>query len=168
MISLSGGRLEFIYRISPLQILSQKGSAFELETVAGDPRFEGWSGSSQFADYDGKSLCVVHRHHDEEKGRIYEHVFLELDGRKIVRASQPWHFEQDTIEFCSSLCIRGDEAIIGYGYRDYEAMLLRMPLRMIEMMLRPGPIPRMLMAGFGAAGECKARWRPARTVELAA
>ncbi|HEX5777377.1 MAG TPA: hypothetical protein VFY21_00920 [Xanthobacteraceae bacterium] len=135
------GALAFVYWMSPTQIVHCDADGhFDFQVLA-EPatEFAGWSGSSQVVPYRRNWLCVVHFRHRDSQPHRYSHAFIEFDRDfRILRSSDPWVFDAPTIEFCSSLCIAGDEAILGYGVWDREARLLRVPLSAVDRLLDRG------------------------------
>ncbi len=135
------GALAFVYWISPTQIVHCGADGrFDFQVLA-EPavEFAGWSGSSQVVPFGQNWLCVVHFRHRDSRPNRYSHAFIEFDRDfRILRSSEPWVFDAPTIEFCSSLCIARDEAILGYGVWDREARLLRVPLSAVDRLLDRG------------------------------
>jgi hypothetical protein len=130
--------LKLIYRISPLQIVDVAEDWQPGLQSRGEQRadIQEWAGSSQLVAYRGNWLCVVHKRFEEEKYAYYGHAFVELSRDfKILRVSQPWHFDESTVEFCAGLCLAGDSAILSYGHMDREAKLLKLPLAIVERLL---------------------------------
>ena len=165
---VAGDELRLIYRVSPMQTMSWQKSGFAFEARSNDTRFSEWSGSSQCIPYRGKRLCVVHRHILVNGQRKYKHAFIEIDGDGISRISKPWYFDKSTIEFCSGLCLDGDDAILGYGFEDREARLLRVPLRYIEMLFDRSPGSRMKIRMLAFAGALRASFIHPRIADLMA
>jgi hypothetical protein len=140
------GALAFVYWVSPTQLVHcGADGSFNFQTLAETAaEYTGWSGSSQIVPFRDNWLCVVHFRHRDSRPHRYLHAFIELDRDfRILRSSDRWVFDAPTIEFCSSLCIAGDSAILGYGVWDREARLLRIPLSVIEELLS-GRSPGML------------------------
>jgi hypothetical protein len=86
-----------------------------------EPGTEKWSGSSQFIEFDGKWLGVVHR---RRIPGVYEHAFVLMNSDLTLnRFSKPFNFHKDQIEFCAGLGRNGDDFVLSYGIMDREAWL---------------------------------------------
>jgi hypothetical protein len=139
-----GGRLGWIYRIDPLELMWQRDGAAPTFVPVGKPGpLEGWKGSSHCVGYGRRWLCVVHCRRVRPQGHFYEHRFVELTRRfRLRRMSAPFILERPVVEFCAGMCLVGRDVYLSYGVLDRKARLMRLDLAEVERLLRDGSIPR--------------------------
>ena len=91
---------------------------------------ENISGSSQWIEFNGGYLSVVHEAiaHPAHGRRVYQHRFAFYDRTfSFLKLSLPFVFQDVQIEFCAGLAGHPttDELVISFGVRDCEAWLAR-------------------------------------------
>ncbi len=136
MPRVSGKNLEFVYRVSPMQVIRCNGAGkTEYENTGREiPELNGWSGSSQLVPYGSNWLCAVHLRN--ERPLRFTHAFTELDrDLNILRFSEPFVFDKVSIEFCAGLVLTRTHALLSYGSGDREARLLKIPLPAVDRLL---------------------------------
>ncbi len=113
---IPGENLHFLYSTKPWVILSSSG-----DVILKEEGSQRWSGSSQFVEFDGKWLGVVHK---RSIPGIYEHAFVLMDeSLTLNRFSKPFYFHKPQIEFCAGLSKSGDDFVLSYGVMDREAWI---------------------------------------------
>jgi hypothetical protein len=146
----NGDALEWVYWPDPMVVLAHDGgNRLRRRSLKRYGRLENWSGSSQLVRYDGNWLGVVHTRKMSGKGAVYVHRFVELtDDFTVRRVSRRFSFEGEDIEFCGGFCLSGRHAVLSYGVWDEQAHLMRLDIAVVESMLRPLRIPRLLAIAF--------------------
>lgn len=147
MPRVSGDQLQFVYWISPMQIVHWRDGGGEYERIGGEvSALSGWSGSSQIIRYGWNWICVVHFAIRSEYPRKYMHAFVELDDDfRVLRVSKPFTFDGVRVEFCSGLVLTDTHIILSYGSKEQEARLLRLPLSIMERLLRGTPASNFIL-----------------------
>lgn len=122
------GEFTWIYSLDPTAILPGplRNCPLALEHLRGGAAIP----------FDEGHLCVTHETIDTDKGRIYLHRFVYLDGKFNVEAVSPaWIFAHYGIEFCSGLAQDGgDSILLAFGIDDKEAWIARVSVEEIEAM----------------------------------
>lgn len=134
-----GTQINFIYSYSPTKIripvgneitISKETGCLDTELLVSNDtqfdfeRFRGSGGPVMLETANGMVwLIVVHEvSWCPDKSRIYTHRFVIMDANyKITGISDPWFFESHGIEFCRSMCLKGDNLVLTCGLRDEEA-----------------------------------------------
>ncbi len=116
-----GPDLRYVYRLDKMRTL--KG---EIEKTERPFACENISGSSQWIDFLGGYLAVVHEAIAHNGKRIYQHRFAWTNSTfSRMELSLPFVFHHTEIEFCAGLALdpTGRRLIISYGVRDEQAWL---------------------------------------------
>lgn len=131
---LEKNRELFIYKWSPMEIgeivLNSEGVRkleiiqrfHETERV---PLFHKMRGSAPFVEYGGEMVGVIH-FSEETKPRHYFHmmVVLDKDTMQPLRYSEPFYFENISIEFCIGFDIRCDKYWFWISQYDRDPLLI--------------------------------------------
>lgn len=110
-------------------------------TISNDPGLElsRLRGSGPPIKYEDGWLSISHEVIFLES-RYYVHRFIRFDQDfNITHISRTFYFLEKGIEFCSGLCCshKDGEIIIGFGFKDKEAKIMRLNEDVIETMLIP-------------------------------
>lgn len=132
-----GPEEEFVYRLDTFGHIENHVASFE--KFKRDVAVENISGSSQWVQFAGGMLAVVHEAmvHPATGKRVYSHRFAFTDnafGR--LRLSLPFVFRDVQIEFCAGIAyLPNGNVVMSYGERDEKAMLATVNRKDIECAL---------------------------------
>jgi hypothetical protein len=87
-------------------------------------------GSAPFVEYGGEWVGVIH-FSEETKPRHYFHmmVVLDKDTMKPLRYSEPFYFENISIEFCIGFDIRCDKYWFWISQYDRDPLLIALDVK---------------------------------------
>lgn len=132
-------QIKFIYSYSPTRIRIPVGTSVEItkelgylstelliinDTQLNFDRFRGSGGPVMLETQNGSGwLIVVHEvSWCQDQSRIYTHRFVLMNNKfEIIKISDPWFFEAHGIEFCRSMCLKGNNLVLTCGLKDEEA-----------------------------------------------
>lgn len=86
--------------------------------------WEGWSGSSPLIPCKHGYVGIIHRRSSYPE--VYQHMFIRCDDRfRVIRASKPFTFEGQAIEFCCGLAFQDEtnDLIVSFSTWDSDAAL---------------------------------------------
>lgn len=139
------GVLHLVYYLERMEVYRLINGELELVHLSPEVSAElrGWSGSSQFVQWDGNWLCVAHfagrrvKQTIKSIGALYLHRFVVISPDwKIVGISKRFFFEKRGLEFCAGLGVDGDRLILSYGIDDRRAALLELDRNTVLGMIK--------------------------------
>jgi hypothetical protein len=139
------GVLHLVYYLERMEVYRLVDGKLELAHLSPDVNAElrGWSGSSQFIQWDGNWLCVAHfagrrvKQTIKSIGALYLHRFVVISPDwKIVGMSKRFFFEKRGLEFCAGLGVDGERLILSYGIDDRRAALLELDRNIVQGMIK--------------------------------
>jgi tetratricopeptide (TPR) repeat protein/predicted GH43/DUF377 family glycosyl hydrolase len=134
---VQGNELHFIYSTKPEIVFGYKDGAVD-DHGAGHMTSGRLRGGSQAVRIPGGWLFLVHDVVWSGR-RIYQHRFVLMnDDFKVVRASDPFYFQQRGIEFCAGLGYDGKKLVASYSTNDAAAYLGVFELEDVLKQLREG------------------------------
>ncbi len=121
----------FIYSYDPFVIYTLNGKTGELKTfLKKEPKnndFSSFRGSAGPIPFDQGYLILIHEiAYLQEWERVYLHRFLYLNADfEITKATLPFIFRQQGVEFCTGMCWNHAEnkILLGLGIEDSEAWI---------------------------------------------
>lgn len=99
-------------------------------------------GSSQVIAWEKGHMCITHEVnlYNDIQGRKdgkYRHRFVFWDENwNLVKTSEQFHFMTGEIEFCAGLAIHKKDFLISFGFQDNAAYVLRMPMNLLNELMR--------------------------------
>lgn len=139
------GVLHLVYYLERMEVYRLIDGDLELVHLSPEVSTElrGWSGSSQFIQWDGNWLCVAHfagrrvKQTFKSIGALYLHRFVVISPDwKIVGMSKRFFFEKRGLEFCAGLAVDGDRLILSYGIDDRRGALLELDRNIVQGMIK--------------------------------
>jgi hypothetical protein len=160
---VENGDICFLYRADRLERyrLSDEGR-LELIGRSAEPvdGLEGQSGSSQIVPFGQGWIGVTHAHSiialpfKLATWRFYRHHFIEFaQDFSAYRLSSPFNFIGAGIEFCSGLALNGSSLLVGFGSKDSSAHVAKIPLQVLQSLMRGRPWVPVSFEPEGAQSE---------------
>ncbi len=132
------GLPRWVYIHSPLQVIDRHSHWLTQDTH--NWRIpSAWRGGTQYIKIERGYLGLVHEVSSEGAGYMYEHRFVLLDdGLKIIGWSPIFSFrETRAVEFAAGLSCHGDQILVSFGVRDWEAWIVELSLTEVLSIIRP-------------------------------
>lgn len=124
--------LFLLHRPNPFKLLRfdrDSKSLVECKSAVYDCIEDGSSGSGSIIPHGDHFLGMTHKKRGVGASISYTHRLIVLDqDMTIVRASEPFSFENEPIEYGSGLGISGSDIYLGYGVFDERATIVRTDL----------------------------------------
>jgi hypothetical protein len=131
--------LFLVYSHHPLRVLRyDRGRLVPHLLEDAPPRLEGYSGGSALMPFRDGYLSVAHHSHPAPGPflRVYQHCLVQYGPDFRIRSVGPlFRFVHDGVEFCAGLALTQTDAIFSYGVKDKQAVLLRLPLGVVDELL---------------------------------
>jgi hypothetical protein len=129
---------KFIYKWYPLQVGELDNDNLKITIINKMPYiFNGIRGSTNFIEYNGNYLLIVHKLKFNIMKRVYVHYFvlLEKNTFKLLRYSNEFIFINPGIEYCLSMILNNNKLYMFVSINDADPVIINIDVDYIEDLL---------------------------------